>query len=280
MRPTKLILIALLLLSILAFFAFDLGQYFRLDYLKAQQADLLAWEQANPWIAALWFFAVYVLITGLSLPGATILGLAAGAIFGWAEGTLIVSFASTSGATLAFLLARLLLRDWVQGRFGDRLRTVNEGIRRDGAFYLFGLRLVPIFPFFIINLVMGLTPMRTWTYAWVSQVGMLAGTMVYVNAGTQLGSLESPGKADNPLSQHGLGRPDGAPLSEEALAMVLVLGVAFAAYYGFIGEKAVFQGVLRDDRFTLGGPGPGGFLCVFAVCVDLSFCSHDGLPSD
>ena len=191
MRPTKLILIVVLLLAVAAFFSFDLGQYLRLDYLKAQQAELLAWEQANPWTAALWFFAVYVLVTGLSLPGATILGLAAGAIFGWAEGTLIVSFASTAGATLAFLLARFLLRDWVQARFGERLQAINEGVRKDGAFYLFGLRLVPIFPFFIINLVMGLTPMRTWTYAWVSQVGMLAGTMVYVNAGTQLGSLQS-----------------------------------------------------------------------------------------
>ena len=191
MKTSKIILLLVLAMAVGGFFAFDLGQYLNLEWLKAQQQSLLDWEQANPWRAALGFFAIYVLVTGLSLPGATILGLAAGAIFGWAEGTLIVSFASTLGATLAMLMARFLLRDWVQQRFGDRLGAINEGVRKDGAFYLFGLRLVPIFPFFIINLVMGLTPMRTWTYAWVSQVGMLAGTMVYVNAGTQLAALDS-----------------------------------------------------------------------------------------
>jgi len=191
MRLAKLTLIFLVALAMVAFLGFDLEQYFRLDYLQGRQAQLSAWGRTNPWTAVVWFFAVYVLITGLSLPGATILGLAAGAIFGWAAGTLIVSFASTAGATLAFLMARFLLRDWVQDRFGERLQAINDGVRRDGAFYLFGLRLVPVFPFFIINLVMGLTPMRTWTYAWVSQVGMLAGTMVYVNAGTQLSSLTS-----------------------------------------------------------------------------------------
>ncbi len=163
MKASKIILLLVLTLAVGGFFAFDLGQYLNLEWLKAQQQALHGWEQANPWRAAIGFFAVYVLVTGLSLPGATILGLAAGAIFGWAEGTLIVSFASTLGATLAMLMARFLLRDWVQERFGDRLGAINEGVRKDGAFYLFGLRLVPIFPFFIINLVMGLTPMRTWT---------------------------------------------------------------------------------------------------------------------
>ena len=236
MRATKLILIVLLLAAILAFFAFDLGQYLRLDYLKAQQAELLAWEQANPWSTALWFFAVYVLVTGLSLPGATLLGLAAGAIFGWAEGTLIVSFASTAGATLAFLLARFLLRDWVQDRFGNRLRAVNEGVRKDGAFYLFGLRLVPIFPFFIINLVMGLTPMRTWTYAWVSQLGMLAGTMVYVNAGTQLGSLESLAGIVSPQ---------------------LLGSFALLAVFPLLARRLL--GVLRSRRALAGWDKPGSF---------------------
>ena len=191
MKASKIILLLVLALAVGGFFAFDLGQYLNLEWLKAQQQALHAWEQANPWRAALGFFAVYVLVTGLSLPGATILGLAAGAIFGWAEGTLIVSFASTLGATLAMLMARFLLRDWVQERFGDKLRLINEGIEKDGAFYLFGLRLVPLFPFFIINLVMGLTPIRTWTFTWVSQVGMLAGTLVYVNAGTQLAKIDS-----------------------------------------------------------------------------------------
>ncbi|HEC15809.1 MAG TPA: pyridine nucleotide-disulfide oxidoreductase [Sedimenticola sp.] len=185
------ILLFLIALLVGAFFWFDLGRFLSLEYLQSQREGLTAYFQANPLPMVLGYFLVYVAVTGLSLPGATILTLAGGAIFGLFWGTIIISFASTAGATLAFLLSRFLLRDWVQKRFGDRLRTVNAGIERDGPFYLFGLRLVPIFPFFVINLVLGLTSMRTWTYAWVSQVGMLAGTVVYVNAGTQLGRLES-----------------------------------------------------------------------------------------
>ena len=130
-------------------------------------------------------------VTALSLPGATILTLAAGAVFGLGWGTLVVSFASTLGATLAFLASRLLLRDWVQKRFGRQLRAINEGVAKEGAMYLFTLRLIPVVPFFVINLAMGLTSLRAWTYAWVSQLGMLAGTLVYVNAGTQLAQLQS-----------------------------------------------------------------------------------------
>jgi pyruvate/2-oxoglutarate dehydrogenase complex dihydrolipoamide dehydrogenase (E3) component/uncharacterized membrane protein YdjX (TVP38/TMEM64 family) len=167
------------------------GSYLTLENLKARQAELQAWREAAPWQSALIVFATYVVVTGLSLPGATIMTLAIGAVFGLVTGTILVSFASTLGATLAFLLARFLFRDTVQARFGDKLKAINEGVEKDGAFYLFGLRLVPLFPFFVINLVMGLTPMRTWTYAWVSQVGMLAGTIVYVNAGTQLGQIDS-----------------------------------------------------------------------------------------
>jgi pyruvate/2-oxoglutarate dehydrogenase complex dihydrolipoamide dehydrogenase (E3) component/uncharacterized membrane protein YdjX (TVP38/TMEM64 family) len=137
------------------------------------------------------FFAIYVILTALSVPGAVILTLAAGAIFGVATGTLVVSFASSIGATLAFLASRYLFHDAVQTRFGARLRSVNEGVARDGAFYLFSLRLVPVFPFFAVNLLMGLTPIRTWTYYWISQVGMLLGTVVYVNAGTQLARIEA-----------------------------------------------------------------------------------------
>jgi len=187
-RAPLIITIALL---IGAFFLFDLGRFLSLEYIQSQRTGLADYFQANPIPMALGFFLVYVAVTGLSLPGAAILTLVAGAIFGVFWGTIIVSFASTLGATLAFLLSRFLLRDWVQKKFGDRLSAINAGIEKDGAFYLFGLRLVPLFPFFVINLVMGLTPIPARTYAWVSQVGMLAGTLVYVNAGTQLAQLES-----------------------------------------------------------------------------------------
>ncbi len=172
-----------------AFFAFDFHRYFTLDFFKAQQAAIDAYYRAHPLQTAAIYFLVYVVVTGLSLPGAAVMTLAGGAIFGLLWGTVIVSFASTIGATLAFLASRFLLRDWVQEKFGDKLKPINEGVAREGAFYLFALRLVPAFPFVAINLVMGLTPIRTWTYLWVSQVGMLAGTIAYVYAGTQLGEF-------------------------------------------------------------------------------------------
>lgn len=190
MKKSKLLVFALIAAGIVAFFAFDLKQYFTLDYFQAQRAVIDAEVQARPLRAALLFFAAYVAVTGLSLPGAAIMTLVAGAVFGLLWGTLIVSFASTLGATLAFLASRFLLRDWVQGKFGDKLKPVNEGVDREGAFYLFALRLVPAFPFFAVNLLMGLTPIRTWTYYWVSQIGMLAGTVVFVYAGTQLGAFK------------------------------------------------------------------------------------------
>lgn len=188
----KRIVIALvLLLGLAAWFTLDLGQYLTLDQLKAQQAAIEGYYRANPLLVIALFFAAYVALTALSIPGAAIMTLAAGAIFGVATGTLIVSFASTIGATLAFLAARYLFGDAVQSRFGERLKGVNEGIAKDGAFYLFSLRLVPAFPFFLVNLAMGLTPIKTWTYYWVSQLGMLLGTVVYVNAGTQLARINS-----------------------------------------------------------------------------------------
>lgn len=182
---------ALLLLALAAWFLFDLGQYLTIDALKGQQAALADVYRARPMLVIAIFFSGYVALTALSVPGAAILTLAAGAIFGVGIGTLIVSFASTLGATLAFLGSRYLFRDVVQTRFGARLRAVNAGIERDGAFYLFSLRLVPVFPFFAVNLAMGLTPVRVWTYYWVSQLGMLLGTIVYVNAGTQLAEIRS-----------------------------------------------------------------------------------------
>jgi pyruvate/2-oxoglutarate dehydrogenase complex dihydrolipoamide dehydrogenase (E3) component/uncharacterized membrane protein YdjX (TVP38/TMEM64 family) len=188
----KIGLLLLLAALVVAFFAFDLDQWLTFEALKQSQARFDALFNESPWRVAGVFFAVYVIVTALSLPGAAIMTLAAGALFGLGIGTVLVSFASSIGATLAFLVSRFLLRDVVQQRFGDKLKAINDGIAKDGAFYLFTLRLVPIFPFFLINLVMGLTPLRTITFYWVSQVGMLAGTLVYVNAGTQLAQLESP----------------------------------------------------------------------------------------
>ena len=173
------------------FFALDLGRYLSLAAIKTSQADLKAWRAAQPLLAAALFFVGYVAVTALSLPGATVMTLAAGALFGLGWGTLIVSFASSIGATLAFLAARWLLGGWVQTRFGDRLATLNAGIAKDGGFYLFTLRLVPVLPFFVINLAMGVTTLRATTFYAVSQVGMLAGTLVYVNAGTQLARIET-----------------------------------------------------------------------------------------
>ncbi|MDS4020626.1 MAG: FAD-dependent oxidoreductase [Candidatus Competibacter sp.] len=191
MNLRKLLLLLVLALLAGAFFAFDLGRFFSLDYFKSQQAAIEAWRTTHPALTAGLFFAIYVAVTGLSLPGAAIMTLAAGAIFGLLWGTLVVSFASTLGATLAFLVSRFVLRDWVQGKFGEKLNAINAGMAKEGGFYLFTLRLIPIFPFFIINLVMGLTPIQTWTFYWVSQVGMLSGTLVYVNAGTQLVRIDS-----------------------------------------------------------------------------------------
>jgi pyruvate/2-oxoglutarate dehydrogenase complex dihydrolipoamide dehydrogenase (E3) component/uncharacterized membrane protein YdjX (TVP38/TMEM64 family) len=191
MSLRKLLVLIAAAVLIGLYFAFDLGRWFSLDALKAQQAAIDAYRQANPWLTAAVFFAVYVAVTALSLPGAAIMTLAGGAVFGLLWGTVLVSFASSFGATLAFLASRFLLRDWVQARFGERLRAINLGVEKEGGFYLFTLRLVPAFPFFMINLLMGLTPIRTWTFYWVSQVGMLAGTVVYVNAGTQLAGIGS-----------------------------------------------------------------------------------------
>jgi pyruvate/2-oxoglutarate dehydrogenase complex dihydrolipoamide dehydrogenase (E3) component/uncharacterized membrane protein YdjX (TVP38/TMEM64 family) len=187
----KILLVIVIVAIVLLYFALDLGRYFSLDAFKAQQAAIENLRAAKPLTAALIFFLAYVAVTGLSLPGAAVMTLVAGAIFGLLWGTVLVSFASSIGATLAFLASRFLLRDWVQNRFGERLRAINEGVGKEGGFYLFTLRLVPVFPFFMINLLMGLTPMRAATFYWVSQVGMLAGTLVYVNAGTQLAGVDS-----------------------------------------------------------------------------------------
>lgn len=191
MKKSRLLLLVLIIAAIISYFAFDLGRFLSLHELKVRQDALHASAQAQPLLTAGVFFLIYTAATALSFPGAAILTLAAGAIFGLWVGTLIVSLASVAGATLAFLSARFILRNWVQQRFGDKLKAFNDGVDKDGAFYLFTLRLVPVFPFFLINLLMGLTKMRVWTYVWVSQLGMLAGTIVFVNAGTALARITS-----------------------------------------------------------------------------------------
>ncbi len=190
-KHARIAIVLAILLLIAAFFAFDLDRYLTLAYLKTQKTAFDAYYADHRGQTLLAYFALYILVTALSLPGATVMTLAGGALFGFWAALLVVSFASSIGATLAFIVSRFLLRDWVQSRFGDKLGAINTGIEREGALYLFSLRLVPIFPFFVINLVMGLTPMKVRTFYWVSQLGMLAGTAVYVNAGTQLGRLDS-----------------------------------------------------------------------------------------
>ena len=190
-NPRKVLLLIALALAIGAFFVFDLGRFLSLDYLKQSQARFAELYANQPLQVAGAYFLIYVAATALSLPGAAIITLAGGAIFGLWWGTLIVSFASSIGATLAFLVSRFVLGSTVEAKFGKRLAEINRGVEKDGAFYLFTLRLIPVVPFFLINLLMGLTKMKALTFYWVSQIGMLAGTVVYVNAGTQLAQIES-----------------------------------------------------------------------------------------
>ncbi len=252
-------LVLVLLGAIALFYAFDLGRFLSLETIKSSQADVEAWRASRPLLAALLFFAGYTIVVALSLPGATLMTLAAGAVFGLGWGTLIVSFASTIGATLAFLVSRWLLRDWVQSRFGERLSALNEGIRKDGGFYLFTLRLVPLFPFFVINLAMGLTSIRWWTFYWVSQVGMLAGTLVYVNAGTQLAAIDSL---------------DGI-VSPGLLASMVVLGIfPLVARWvvEFMRARKVYAGWTRPKTFdrnlvVIGGGSAGLVTAYIAAAV-------------
>ena len=187
----KIIIACVIVLGIVAFRYFDLGQYLSLEYIKASQAKFQALYLENRLLVIAAYMGIYIVVTALSLPGAAVMTLAGGGLFGLAVGTVVVSFASTIGATLACLVSRFLLREWVQSKFGDKLTTINNGIEKEGAFYLFSLRLVPIFPFFVINLAMGLTRMRLATFFWVSQIGMLAGTVVFVNAGKELAQIDS-----------------------------------------------------------------------------------------
>jgi pyruvate/2-oxoglutarate dehydrogenase complex dihydrolipoamide dehydrogenase (E3) component/uncharacterized membrane protein YdjX (TVP38/TMEM64 family) len=255
----RLPIILLIAAAIVAWFQFDLGQYLTLDALKARQGDIAALYAANPAVVIGGYFAAYVALTALSFPGAAIMTLAGGAIFGLGLGLLIVSFASTIGATLAFLTSRYLLRDWVQGKFGARLAAINAGMERDGAFYLFSLRLVPVFPFFVVNLLMGLTPIRTLTYFWVSQIGMLLGTAVYVNAGTQLAGISSLRDVASP----------GLLVSFAALGLLPWIG---KAVMGALKRRRVYARWQRPKRFdrnivVIGGGAAGLVSAYIAATV-------------
>jgi uncharacterized membrane protein YdjX (TVP38/TMEM64 family) len=187
----KIVILAVVISLIVAFKVFNLGQYLTLSYLKESLNEFKDLYEKHRVLVIAGYFIIYVLTTSLSLPGASPLGMAGGALFGFWTATLVVSFASTIGATLACFVSRFLLRDWIQNKFGDRVKKVNEGIKKEGAFYLFTLRLIPVFPFWLINLTMGLTTMSLFKFYWVSQIGMLPGTMVYVNAGKELAKIES-----------------------------------------------------------------------------------------
>ena len=194
----KIVLILLVVAGIGLFFGFDLGRFLTLEALASLEAELSAWVDENPLLASVSYVAAYIAITALSLPGAAVMTLAGGAIFGFAWGLGLASLSSSVGATLAFQVARVVLGDWVQKRFEGELKRINDGIERDGSFYLFTLRLVPLFPFFVVNLVMGMTKIRAFPFYWVIVIGMLPGTAAFVFAGTQLAEIRSIGDVLDP----------------------------------------------------------------------------------
>ena len=258
MKNGKLLLLLLVAAAIAAFFLFDFGQYLTLEKLKASQASLEQTVAERPLVAIGGFFLLYVAVTALSLPGAAILTLAAGAIFGLWTGTLIASFASSIGASLAFLTSRYLLRDWVKAKFRKRVAAIDSGVERDGPFYLLTLRLIPVFPFFLINLAMGLTGMRLLTFYIVSQIGMLAGTLVYVNAGTQLARIESTSDILSPALIGSLVLLGLFPL----LAKFLV---------GAFRKRRIYKGWKRPKRFDRNliviGAGAGGLVTSYIAAT-------------
>jgi pyruvate/2-oxoglutarate dehydrogenase complex dihydrolipoamide dehydrogenase (E3) component/uncharacterized membrane protein YdjX (TVP38/TMEM64 family) len=259
MSPRRLLLLLAIAAAIGAFFAFDLGRFLTLESVKARQAELEAWVDARPFATAGGYFAIYVVATALSLPGAaTVLTLLGGALFGFVWGLVLVSFASSIGATLAFLASRFLFRDAVRARFGERLAALDEGVRRDGAFYLFTLRLIPVFPFFLVNLAMGLTPIATRTFYLVSQLGMLAGTAVYVNAGTALARIDSV---------RGL-------LSPALIGSFVLLGLfplVAKKIVDAVAARRVYRGWTRPSRFDRNlvviGAGSGGLVSAYIAAA-------------
>ncbi|WP_218353597.1 FAD-dependent oxidoreductase [Alteromonas lipotrueiana] len=254
----KAALLGIIAALVAAFFVFDLNQYLTLTGLKESVDEFSEYIDQNPVLSISVFFAIYVAVTALSLPGAAILTLAAGALFGLWLGLLLVSFASTIGATLAFLSARFVFRDTVKKRFGEKLKKIDEGVEKQGAFYLFTLRLVPVFPFFAINLLMGLTSLKTRTFYWVSQLGMLAGTLVYVNAGTQLAQLDS-------LS--GIVSPD-------LILSFVLLGIfpwIAKAIVTIVNRRRVYKGYQKpasfDRNLVVIGAGAGGLVTSYIAAA-------------
>jgi pyruvate/2-oxoglutarate dehydrogenase complex dihydrolipoamide dehydrogenase (E3) component/uncharacterized membrane protein YdjX (TVP38/TMEM64 family) len=274
MKKTKLLLVGVIVVLVAAFFYFDLGQYLNMETLKERQGEIDAYYREHPGRTIAIYFLAYVIMAALSLPGAVWITLAGGVIFGLWVGTLVISFASTIGATLAFLAARFLLRDWVQKRFGQSLRAVNEGVQRDGAFYLFTLRMVPLFPFWVINLVMALTPIRTPVFYIVSQIGMLAGTLVYVNAGAQLARIDSPGEILSPVMLLSLSLLGMFPLAARWLVNML-------------NRKKVYRGHQRPSKFDRNlvviGAGSAGLVSAYiaaAVKADVSLVEKHKMGGD
>lgn len=258
MNRTRLLLALVMGSLIGAFFALDLGRYLTLDALQTQQAAVAQWVDSHFVSASLLFVLIYVLSTALSLPGASLLTLGGSAVFGVAWGLLLVSFASTLGATLAFLSARFLLRDWVTARFGDKLATFQSGMAKEGAFYLLSLRLIPIFPFFLVNLLMGLTPIRVSTYYWVSQLGMLPGTFVYVLAGSELGQLTSTGNILSP----------GLMVALTLLGLMPWLVKKLTAYLGQRRLLAPYRKPARYDyNLLVIGAGAGGLVTSYIAAA-------------
>ncbi|MFT5693552.1 MAG: dihydrolipoamide dehydrogenase [Oceanicoccus sp.] len=258
MNKSKLILIAVLACVLTAINYFDIGQYLNLEYFKTQQDLVKDYVATQHLTAALLFFGIYILVTALSIPGAAFMTLIAGAIFGLLEGLILVSFASTLGATAAMLVARFLLRDTIQTRFADQLKTINAGVEKEGALYLFTLRLVPIVPFFVINLVMGLTKMPTRTFFWVSQVGMFAGTIVFVNAGTQIANIESLSGILSP----------GIIFSFVLLGIFPLLAKRIVA---FVQSRKIYANYPKpthfDEDIVVIGAGSGGLVTAYIAAV-------------
>lgn len=254
----KLLILAALAALVVAYFALGLGQYLTFDGMKTAVGQWNAFYAENPALVLAAFFLAYVAVTAASLPGAAIMTLAAGALFGLVAGTVLVSFASTLGATLAFLSSRYVLRDSIEARLGERIKAINGGLERDGAFYLFSLRMIPVVPFFVVNLVMGLTRIRLVTFIWVSQIGMLLGTIVYVNAGTQLARIESLSGVASPA----------------LLGSFVLLGIApwlAKLVIGWLKRRKVYAGFTRpksfDRNLVVIGAGAGGLVSAYIAAT-------------
>ncbi|WP_020588740.1 FAD-dependent oxidoreductase [Desulfobacter curvatus] len=270
----KILILGIFILGVILFFSLDLHRQLTFETLKSQQAAMENVYAENTTLTIVVYAALYIVITALSLPGAAVMTLAGGAVFGFWTGTIIVSFASTIGATLAFLASRFLLRDYIQDRFFDRLKKINEGVETDGPFYLFTLRLVPVFPFFIINLLMGLTPIKTGTFYIVSQVGMFPGTLAYINAGTQLSQVDTP----------------SGILSFPLLASFALLGVfpwIAKAFTGFLKNRramAKFSKPLKFDyNLVVIGAGSAGLVTSYiaaAVKAGVALVEKDKMGGD